>query len=273
MKLAILFWEIMKDQRGIFGIDDALLGGGLMLGSTLLGSLGGGNDEEIVDPYADLRKKYQDYIGGKLGTSTSYSYNPAFNLDKPEVETAAEKSILGYFNKPTSNVSDYSEATKKYSEASKASMTESYADEMRKTKDMYNRLGLVSSTPGLTAESDLNESQRTAQNLFDSELMYKNLDRTLQAQGLDVNQLNSMLGQASVLGQGQTARQEYGQKMSMQEILNKVAEMQGYSGQAGSLLSSNPPTTIQTPDLLSNLGNTGQDIGSLLLMKSILGKK
>lgn len=268
MKLARLFWKILKNEFGGIGLAAGILGG-----SSLLGSLFGGNDEEVVDPYADLRGKYQDYLKGKLGTSTPYTQNSAFNLDKPAVETAAEKSILGYFNKPTSNVSDYTEATKKYSDATRASMEETNSREMKDTQDMYNRLGLVSSTPGLTAQGDLLKSQRNTQDLFDSELMYKNLDRQLSAQGLDVSQLDSMLSQASVLGQGQTARQEYSQKMSMQDILNQIAEMQGYSGQAEGLLSSNPPTTIQTPNIWSNLGNTGQDVGSLLLMSSILGKK
>lgn len=269
MKFAKLFYEILKDE---VGLDlDSILGIGTMLGSSILGSTSGKNKSEVVDPYSSLRKQYQDYLGGKLGTSTAYTQNSAFDLTKPEVETAAEKSILGYLNNPTSNVSDYSEATKKYSDASKESMAASYADEMNKTKDMYNRLGLVSSTPGLTAQGDVAESQRIAQNLFDSELMYKNLDRTLEAQGLDVNQLNNMLSQAQVLGQGQTARQEYSQQMSMSDLQRLAAEEQSYASLTGGLLSAQP-TTIQSPNIWSSLGTTGTNIGSLLLQNSIRGK-
>ena len=303
MKFTKLFWQIMKDQGGFdtsnvlkapanYYLDQGgssgggggssggssinlsnLAGAGVMGLSSILGSVLGKNKSEIYDPYAAIRADVQSYLKGKLGTSTPYEYNPAFNLDQPAVESAAEKSILGYLNKPTSNVSDYSAATKKYSEDTKASMAASYADEMNKTKDMYNRLGLVSSTPGLTAQGDVAESQRLAQNQFDSELMYKNLDRELQAQGMDIGQLSDMLGKANVLGQNQVGRQQYGQQMSMQDILRKVAEASGYSGQAMGLATSEQPTNILTPNLWQNLSNTGNDVGSLMLMNSILGKK
>lgn len=287
MKFTKLFWEIIRDQSGLnisFGSDTGSGGGGsssgdggvaggsLMALSSLLGSVLGKNKSEIYDPYAAIRGDVQSYLKGKLGTSTPYADNPAFNLDQPAVEGAAEKSILGYLNNPTSNVKDYSEATKKYSDATKESMAASYADEMNKTKDMYNRLGLVSSTPGLTAQGDVAESQRVASNLFDSELMYKNLDRELQAQGLDVSQLSDMLGKANVLGQTQTGRKQYSQQMSMQDIQNQIAEAMGYSGQALGLTTSEQPTNVLTPNIWSNLGQTGTDIGSLMLMNSILGK-
>ncbi len=285
MKLLNLIWKIVKDESGFnisFGGDNSgsnsgggtdLTGAGIMGLSSILGSVLGKNKQEIYDPYAAIRGDVQSYLKGKLGTSTPYEQNPAFNLDQPAVESAAEKSILGYLNKPTSNVSDYSAATKKYSEDTKASMAASYADEMNKTKDMYKGVGLVCSAPGLTAQGDVAESQRLAQNQFDSELMYKNLDRELQAQGMDIGQLSDMLGKANVLGQNQVGRQQYGQQMSMQDILRKVAEASGYSGQAMGLATSEQPTNILTPNLWSNLGQTGQDVGSLMLMNSILGKK
>ena len=306
MKFTKLFWQILKDQKGFdtsnvlkapanyyldqggsssgggggssgsgFSLSSGSTGGAALMGlSSLLGSVLGKNKSEIYDPYAAIRGDVQSYLKGKLGTSTPYSYNEAFNLDQPATEVAAQNSILGYLNNPNkSNVSDYSAATKKYSEDTKASMAASYADEMNKTKDMYNRLGLVSSTPGLTAQGDVAESQRLAQNQFDSELMYKNLDRELQAQGMDIGQLSDMLGKANVLGQNQVGRQQYGQQMSMQDIMRKVAEASGYSGQAMGLATSEQPTNILTPNLWQNLANTGNDVGSLMLASSILGKK
>ena len=293
MKWLKFLWGILKDQRGVTvtnammndpanqkpgssgwgGLSNTSLAGAGIAGlSTLLGSLLGGNDTEVDDPYAGLRGQYQSYLSGKLGTSTPYTTNSAFNVDTPEVESAAQKTVLGYLNNPTSNVSDYSEATKKYSEAAKASREIEYADEMKKTNDMYNRLGLVSSTPGLTAQGDLNRKQATEGNLFDADLMYKNLDRQLSAQGLDVTQLNNMLGQASVLGQSQTGRQEYTQKMSMADLERMANEEQGYAGMANSLLGSNSPTTTKTPNIWSSLANSGQDIGTMMLLSSLLGK-
>jgi hypothetical protein len=178
-----------------------------------------GDPPTVVDwTNADAIKKAlsSQILGGLNGTS-NYKYNPAFETTQPEVEAAAQKNILGYLNNPTSNVNDYSAATKKYSDATRASMAETYSKEMNDTKDMYNRLGLVSSTPGLTAQGDVSRKQSTEQNLFDSGLMYQNLDRQLQAQGLDVNQMNDYLNQAQVLGQNQRGYQQNAISMSQQD--------------------------------------------------------
>lgn len=241
IKFLVKLW---KDERGFW---TAALGGYLAGKKDTKGST------ETYDPNAETRTKYQDWINTKLGTSTPYKYNEAFTIDQPEVESAAEKSILGYFNDPKTNVSDYSEATKKYSDAAKASREASAQEEIRKSKDMYNRLGLVSSTPGLAAVGDINESQRLDNDLFDSELMYKNLDRQLSAQGLDVNQLNSMLGQAQTLGQTQRGSQEYSQQMSMQDLQRMVDEEYGYGQQAATLLGMNPPERTYNPSIWEQL--------------------
>jgi hypothetical protein len=235
--------RILIDERG--WIWPVLAG----IGSAVLGSQSkkGEEEEEIYDPYAELRGEYKTYLGNKLGTSTPYKYNEAFNIDQPGIEKQAEDYISSYLKSPNTNVTDYSEATKKYSDAYKESSARSYEDEMAKTKDMYNRLGLVSSTPGLTAQGDVAENQRVSQNLFDSELLYKNLDRTLQAQGLDVNQLSDMLGKATSLGQTQRGSQEYSQTMSLADIERMTGEELDYAQLANSLLGNNAPErTIAT---------------------------
>jgi hypothetical protein len=209
-------------------------GGSYNLGASIFGAIA---DKKAQDERGDV-PKVSDWagvndiktalsaqiLGGLKGTS-NYKYNPAFETDQPEVEAAAQKNILGYLNNPTSNVKDYGEATKKYSDATRASMAETYAQEMADTKDMYNRLGLVSSTPGLDAQGDVSRKQATEQNLFDSGLMYQNLDRQLQAQGLDVNQMNDYLNQAQVLGQNQRGYQQNAISMSQQDIqfVNELA--------------------------------------------------
>jgi len=251
-KILNLLWQILKDERGWVWPAVAAIG------STVLGALSkkGEQEEEIYDPYAGLRGKWQEWLTPKLGTSTPYKDNPAFNLEQPAVESAAEKNILGYFQNPNTNVADYSEATKKYSEASKASMAETYAEEKKKTQDMYNRLGLVSSTPGLTAQSDLFRKQATEQNLFDTELTYKNLDRQLQAMGLDVTQLNSMLGQAGTMAGAQTGRTQWSKTMSMVDLERMLSEEMGYGSQAASILGGNAPertVTTQGEDWMSIL--------------------
>lgn len=173
-----------------------------------------------------LKEKLSSSVLGKIGKPTQYKYNEAFNIDQPDIEKQAEGVLGNYLANPTTNVSDYSEATKKYSDAAKASRAETYAEEEKKTKDMYNRLGLVSSTPGLTAVGDLNRKQATEANLLDSELAYQNLDRTLKAQGLDVSQLSNILGQSLNLGGVQRQGQQFGQQMSVADLERMAAEEQ-----------------------------------------------
>ncbi len=250
-KLLGFIVKLLKDEHGKFslgGVGKALTFG---LGGALLGNTKG--TTEVYDPYADLRKKWTDWTSSKLGASTPYTQNPAFDIQQPVVESAAEKNILGYFDNPNKNIQDYSAATKQYSDAAKASREQSAQDEITKAKDMYNRLGLVSSTPGLTAVGDINESQRVANDLFDSELMYKNLDRNLTAQGLDASQLNSMLGQAGNLGQAQRQSQQYSQQMSLQDIVRKIQEEMGYGSQAASILGQTPPEQAYNPSMLEQL--------------------
>jgi hypothetical protein len=255
-----LIWKILTDHRGwdtgsmaSGAASGAMTGSSLGLGGAVGGAVLGGvlgamsknkKEEDIYDPYAAQRAQYASYLSGKLGTATPDKYA----ISQPGIEKQAEGVISGYLGNPTTNVSDYSAATKQYSDAAKASREQTYANEMKKTQDMYNRLGLVSSTPGLTAQGDLNRAQATESNLFDTELQYQNLDRQLQAQGMDVNQLSSMLGLGTNLGQTQRGAQEYG-------LTQALAENQGYSNQMGSLLGQIDPerTVSYTPNTANQL--------------------
>ena len=262
-------WKLLKDERGSSWFQNIT---GQAGGKKMLDPLGifDKGTTEVYDPYADLRKKWTDWTSSKLGTSTPYTQNSAFDIQQPAVEKAAESTILGKLNNPTSNVSDYSAATKQYSDAARASREQSAQDEITKSKDMYNRLGLVSSTPGLTAVGDINESQRVANDLFDSELMYKNLDRNLTAQGLDVSQLNSMLGNVQNMATTQRGSQEYSQQMSLQDIIRKVQEGMGYGSQAASILGQTPPEQTYNPSWLEQLMGVASKVAPQVATAAIM---
>lgn len=255
-----------------FGPVGTIVGG---IGGAILGGFSGKKKkEEVYDPYAAERLQYKNYTSGNLGKTTPYTYNSAFDIEQPVVEKAAESTILGKLNNPTSNVSDYSAATKQYSDAYKASQQEIFDRERNQAKDMYNRLGLVSSTPGLTAQTDINKSQRIAADLSDADLMYKNLDRTLTAQGLDVNQLNSILSQASTLGQTQRQSQQFGQQMSMTDIERQMAEEDNRARLMSAMLGQILPerTVSYTPNTAAQLLGVVQNQGTGSALSSILGK-
>jgi hypothetical protein len=206
-------WGIFKDESGTMN----LMAGAMSAYADQKAQKKRGDPPKVENwqNVDQIKSALSGQILGGLNGKSNYKYNPAFETTQPEVEAEAQKNILGYLNNPTSNVGDYGEATKKYSDAMKASMAETYAKEMDDTKNMYNRLGLVSSTPGLTAQGDVSRKQATESNLFDSQLMYQNLDRQLQAQGMDVNQMNDYLNHAQVLGQNQRGYQQNAINLSM----------------------------------------------------------
>lgn len=260
--------KIFKDERGIAPL---VAGAAILGGSTLLGSIFGKKKQKVYDPYEALRGQYKTYLGSKLGTKTPYSYNEAFTLDQPEVEKASESTILGKLKSPTAYSGYSKETTDKLYGARKARLSESFEDEMTKTKDMYNRLGLVSSTPGLTAQQDVAESQRLAEDDLSSQLMYEDIARELEAKQYEDQSTQNWSQQGQVLGQLQREAQKFGIQMSEEDIKRILEEEFGWAGQAGSLIGQNPPQVYFEDNWATKLGQTGQDIGSMLLMSSILG--
>ena len=262
-----LLVKILKDERGwIIPAAIAAMGaGGLM-------SAFGGEDEDIYDPYSALRGQYTNYLQGKLGTTTPYKYNEAFNLQQPEVEKAAESTILGKLgNLPQAE--EYKgkvEAAKKQQIAREQERAKGQLDQER---EMYNRLGLVSSTPFLTRAGELGDESLMRQGDIESAMDIFGLGYGLQSEDL-MNQIASgWTGLGMGLGAQQRGYEQYGQQMSMQDIIRMIEEEQGWGQQAASLLGSTPPERTLTPDLLSQLGEILTNTGSIGLMGGLLGGK
>lgn len=282
-----LFLRILRDELGFeWGSAAGGAATGAVAGSTfgpvgtVVGGIGGAilgglskkkKKEEIYDPYAAQREQYKQYLTGKLGTSTSYSENPEFNIDQPDVEGAAEEAILGKIKGGVNPYKYSSDVTQKYYDATKARQAASFEDERKKTADMYNRLGLVSSTPGLQAQQDISEKQRLSEEELSSKLMYEDIERELYGTNMSEDIYSDYINKGLVLGGTQRQGQQYTQGMSMEDIIRKLAEEQYWSGSMASLLGKNPAerTVSYTPNtasqLLSVLGGT--DWGSILSKK------
>lgn len=261
--------QILNDERGV--IPPLVLGGALAGGGALLGGLFGKNKQKTVDPYAALRGDYQSYLKGKLGTTTPYEYNPQFELPQPEVEKAVESTILGKLGNLPQARSDIMDISNKYYGAQKQQMQTRHAEELEATKNMYNRLGLVSSTPGLAAQTNLGRKQGEEFNVLEADIARQGIDQEMRAQALAEEIANMYLGQGQQLGQAQRGYYAYPIEMSMKDIERKIAEEQGYASLAGGLLGNNPPETYFEPNIWSKLGGTAQDIGTNLMLFSMLG--
>jgi hypothetical protein len=236
-----------------------LIGGAAMLGSTLLGGLFGKKKEKTYDPYAALREQYKTYLGNKLGKTTPYSYNDAFTLDQPAIEKQTEGVIsqgLGNLPKKRTDIFDINQ---KYGTARKAQMGLQQEE--------------VSSTPGIQAETDLRYKQGLDKNVIDAEVAQQGIGQEMDAERLYQDVANQYMTQGQTLGQLQREYQKYGINMSEADIQRMIEEELAYSQQANSLLGGNPPQVSYQPNFWSQLGQTGQDVGSTMMLANILGKK
>ena len=275
-----LLWAILKDKRGFeagSAAGGALSGAatgsafgpiGTGVGAVVGGLLGGFSKkkekEEIYDPYAAQRKQYADYLSGKLGTSTPYEYNPSFDIEQPPVESAAEQTILGRLgNLPTAE---------EYKGKVEASKTQQIANERLRAEaqkeeesNMYNRLGLVSSTPWMTRAGELGEESLGRQKDIETGMDIWGLDYGLNAEKAMSDIGAQWTGLGSVLGGQQVGQQQWGQQMSMSDLERLLSEEMGYSGLMSSMLgqiapertvSNTPNTAMQLLGLLQNQGTS-----------------
>lgn len=266
--LALLLWKILRDERGIAPV---VAGAAILGGSSLLGSIFGKKKQSTYDPYAGLRGDWQTWLRGKLGTSTPYEYDPAFALEQPPVEKAAESTILGRLGKlPTA------EEYKGKVEASKAQQIarekERAETQRLEEQEMYNRLGLVSSTPWMTRTGELGEESLGRQRDIETGMDIFGLGYGLEAERAMSDIGAQWTGLGGVLGAQQRGYQQWPMQMSMADIERMIAEEMGYGQLAGSILGGTPPQVSYTPNIWQNLGTTGQDIGSLMLLYGLLGQ-
>lgn len=244
---------------------------GDVLGNAL--QLFGKSKQNVYDPYADLRTQYKSYLGSKIGTTTPYSYNDAFTLDKPAAEQASENVVLGKLNNLPQTETDLFGVYDKYAKARQASAQEQQNKDLTEQKNMYNRLGLVSSTPYLTDSAELRRKQGVDMDLVNADIGRQGVEATQKAYGLNNDIAQSWVNQGNVLGTLQREAQKYGINMSEDDIKRMIAEEQGWSSQANNLLGGNPPEVSYSPGNAQKIGmllNSASD--DALKAFAVLGK-
>jgi hypothetical protein len=265
-----LFFAILKDERGIW---PWVIPAAISAGSAILGGMSkkGEEEEEIYDPYAGLRGDWTKWLEGKIGTSTPYQRNPAFDIQQPPVEEAAKSTILGRLgNLPTAE---------EYKGKVEASKTQQIAREKERAEtqrleeqDMYNRLGLVSSTPWMTRAGELGEESLGRQKDIETGMDIYGLEYGLGAEKTMSDIGAQWAGLGSVLGGQQAGYQKWGQQMSMNDLIRMIEEEMGYGQMAAGVLGGNPPertVTTAGDDIFSTLGGIGGNIGSQMLLKAL----
>jgi hypothetical protein len=258
--------NIVKILKSImFNQDGSLLGNAFQLF--------GKSKENIYDPYADLRKQYTSYLGNKLGNPTPYSYNDAFTEKQPDIEKQTEGVVSNKLGQLPQTETDLFGVYDRYAQARKASAEEKNNADLKEQQNMYNRLGLVSSTPYLTDSAELRRKQGVDMDLTNADIARQGVDATQKAYGLNNNIATSWVNQGNVLGQIQRKAQEFGMQMSEEDIKRMIEEEQGYAGLANSLLGRNAPERSFSPGNLQKLGMLGNATeDDLLKAFSVLGQ-
>lgn len=257
--------KILKNEDG-FLVPALMAGAGAILGATA-----GKNKQQTIDPYAKLRTQYQDYLSGKLGTSTPYEYNESFTTQQPEVEKAVESTILGKLGNLPKVRNDIQDISNRYYNAQKSQMQDRFAEEQEAQKNMYNRLGLSSSTPGLAASTKLGRQQEQELGVLSADIARQGIDQEMRATELAEQIANQYLSQGQQLGQLQRGYEQVAQRLSLEDLQRMTQEEQGYAQLANTLLGGNPPQYYYEPNIWSQIGSAAQNIGTTLLGGNILG--
>lgn len=263
MKLLKFLIRLYKDEAGKSKdwLLPTILGGAAGYGLSQLGD----DKEEVIDPYAAERKKYVDYLSNKLGTRTPYQANTAFNIPQPDIEKQTE-SVVSEKLGSLPSAEEYKskvEAAKTQDISREKLATE---DQVNKERDMYNRLGLASSTPWMSRAGELGEESLTRQGDISSKYDMYGLDYNLQADKLADEIAKGWTSQGQVLGTTQRAGSQFGTQMSLQDLIRQMEEEQGYSNQLGGFLGQNLATTEYTPGVGQQLAGVGADMLPYLLM-------
>jgi hypothetical protein len=270
-----LLVEFLKDNKGIDPGTAMLVGSGIMGGSSLLGGLlgksKGGGMIEPFPGYFGLGSDLVSRIREKMKTP-GMEYPGILSTTQPEVERVAESTILGKLG----NLPSKEEYTSKL-EAAKtqqiAREKERAATQKEEESNMYNRLGLVSSTPWLTRAGELGDESLMRQKDIETGLDLYGLEYNMNADKLIDDIANRWISQGQVLGQSQRGYQQNALTAAYNDWLRAYLEPYQWATLGSSVLGSGSPMySSGTPNIWSNLATTGQNIGQLYLMSGILGK-
>ena len=260
-----LLWNILCDERGTWWAV------GTMAVGTIINATAGKSKMKTIDPYAKQRGEYTNYLSTKLGKSTPYQYNEAFTLDQPEVESALQSTILGGLNKGSGLKTDIMDTMNKYQQSRVASLEGQKEKDLKDTGNMYNRLGLVSSSPGLAAQDEVRSDYGLKLNELNADVARQGIGYEMDAERLSEDILNNYMGQAQVLGGAQRGYQMKSIEMSEADIERMTNEELKYASLMGALINGNPPEYYFKDNWARTLGSGMANLGGSMMTGNILG--
>jgi hypothetical protein len=248
---------------GIGTVTGGVLGG---LAGGAMGLFGGkkGKKDKIIEPYPGylaLGGDVTNLVRSRLGKAGE-PYPGSFSVEQPDIEKETEDYISNRIKTAGAIQKSMKEESDRAYQARKARQAESFDEERKKTQDMYNRLGVATSTPGLQAQSEISKSQRLAEEDLAAQQAQNELSYNLAAENL----INAIFGttatQGQALGASQRAANRYTTGMNYSDWLRAYNEPYQWATLGSGLLGS-PQPIYQTGGL--GAGQQLLDVGSSLL--------
>ncbi len=236
------FWnlliKILKDERG------ALLDWGL----DWMAAKKRGKAPSIMDMQwpnvGELERGVSENLLGRIGQPRQYQYNPAFDIEQPAAQKAAESTILGKLgNLPSAE--EYKGKVETAKQQDIAREKEAAVRQEEEELNMYNDLGLASSTPWLNRAGELGEESLMRQGDISSGYDIYGLNYGLQADQLANQIASGWAGLGTTLGQQQVRQQQVGQQMSLDDIIRQAQEEESINQQIMAYLGQGAATPGQ----------------------------
>ena len=232
-----LFWEILKDEKG------ALLDWGL----DWMAAKERGAPPEIRDweGVGDIKKRLSQNILGRIGGGARpYQRNAAFDVPQPGIEGQAEGVISKRLGQLPS-AADYKAKVEAAKTQDIKREKDVAAEQKVEESNMYNRLGLVSSTPWMQRAGELGEESLTRQGDISSKYDMYGLNYGLEADKLTNDIINQYISQATGLGKTQRAGQQFGTTMSYNDLIRQLTEEEAAGAAANKYLGMGAVTPGQ----------------------------
>jgi len=208
-----------------------------------------------IDPYV---QKLRDLIQPKI--KESY-----YQFTQPELEAATERKLLGRLGRGREDIIGKfgPKAAAPYYRAAKERMGERFGEEQKFAKDIYQREGVLTSTPGIQGQIDLRRKQGQELEELSQKLMYEDIAREIEATRIAEDIMGQDIGRGTLLGGMQReyqqwpyqfAQQAYGQAAGLPTARYWEKETPGTLQKIGGIMNRNEDNITQLLKVIFGMG-------------------
>jgi|SRR3990167_124908 len=258
--------KLFKDEKGTVWWQDALISAG---STALAESMKGEDEYKRLEPYSDYESMMSNVarqIGQRVGQPGA-QYTGSFNIPQPGIEAQTER-ILGEKLGNLPSAASYKQQVEASKTQQIAREKERAGEQKTEEEGMYNRLGLVSSTPWMARAGELGEESLGRQKDIETGMDVYGLEYGLQADELANRIANQYLSQGQILGQAQRGYGQYPLQMNYDDWVRSQNEPYKWAGLASGMKQE---PVYQEPEIGMGQMLTESTIKALPYLLMLLG--